>query len=107
MILPMSQWTPDIWVYAVAVTICATVFAVCLIAAVDAPAPGSRPAARHRRRMSYSEVSDMFREMLYTAGYWALGLYLLAAAAFPLVMRGLHWKDGWRQNRFYKSEAAN
>lgn len=105
--ISLSAMTPDLWVLAVATVICAAVFAVAAISAVDAPAPGSRPAARHRRRLSRSELVMEAREVFYTAGYAALGVYLLGAAAFAPLVRLLHRLDGWRVRRFWGGKAVH
>jgi len=105
-VITMSAMTPDLWVFA------ALTLACCLLVAAFGIAEHQRftdprPAPRHRRRLSRSEIAMEAREILYTFGYACLGLYLLAAAGFGFLVAGLHRLDEWRMRRFWGGQSVH
>jgi hypothetical protein len=95
--------TPDLWVLAVVTALC------CLLVAAFGIAERQRFTAapgRHRRRMSRSEIVMQAREVLYTVGYCAFGLYVVAATLLAPLVRWLHLRDRWRERRLWAVKTA-
>lgn len=99
-------WTPDLIVCAVLVAAFSLLVAAFGVAERQR-FTDPRPASRHRRRLSKSEFVMEAREIMYTFGYFALGLGLLAAAGFGFLVAGLHRLDAWRMRRFWGGQSVH
>jgi hypothetical protein len=91
----------DLWVLAGATFFCALLVAAFGIAERQR-FTDPRPAPRHRRPMSRSELVMEVREVLYTCGYVALGLYALGAGLLAPLVRLFHLRDRWRERRLWR-----
>lgn len=96
----------DLKILAAFVVLCSLLFAAVAIAELQR-FTDQRPPARHRRRLSKSEYVMEAREIIYTAGYVFLGMYLIVSAGFGFAVAGLHRLDARHMRKFWGGRAVH